>query len=345
MSNLDAAALERCANDRSGPVALHLRAELLPVEGRGAPFFPATFAMDDKYNIDELADGSKVALVDSVGSQANRMEPVFLEPDLADLVPQITIAYGDPAKATDGTQSLLEASHRLGDAIVRSTALAPEARAAFVAAGRGDAGPLARMAPTSLVFGAWDSRDTGVKLPRIVQGTIRAWDVSRLTRSAQYVPSIDYQDLGLVEDKLTTKKEKGLAERGFLHVPSTRDHGGVVARGAIVRDVIVNLVALRRLDTDDGAALRRYVLGLALVAATAPMDPFLRQGCLLVPDAEAHAAWTSVSRAGRREAVHVDTDAVVAWARAQAAAWGVAALREVAFDAKLAKADMKKGLK
>lgn len=345
MPTLDAAALERCANDRSGPVALHLRAELLPVEGRGAPFFPATFAMDTKYNIDTLADGTDVALVDSVGSQANRMEPVFLEPELAPLVPQITITYGDAAKSTDGTVSLLEAGHRLGDAIVRSTALAAEARAAFVAAGRGDAGPLARLAPTSLVFGAWDSRDTGVKLPRLVQGTIRAWDVSRLTRSAQYTPTIDYQDLGLVDDKLTTKKEKGLAERGFLHVPSTGDHGGIVARGPIVRDVTVNLVALRRLDADDGPALRRYVLGLALVAATTPMDPFLRQGCLLVPDADTPATWTRVSRTGQREPIAVDVDELAAWARAQATAWGVAAPRTVAFDAKLAKADMKKGLK
>jgi CRISPR-associated protein Csb1 len=31
-------------------------------------------------------------------------------------------------------------------------------------------------------------------------------------------------------------------------------------------------------------ALRRYILGLALVALTAPLDPFLRQGCNLVPD-------------------------------------------------------------
>ena len=41
----------------------------------------------------------------------------------------------------------------------------------------GDASALAKLAPTSLVFGVWDSRDTQAKLPRLVQSVIRAWDV------------------------------------------------------------------------------------------------------------------------------------------------------------------------
>ncbi|HMV70226.1 MAG TPA: type I-U CRISPR-associated RAMP protein Csb1/Cas7u, partial [Myxococcota bacterium] len=283
MTTLTRDLLERCANDRLGPVALHLRQDLLPVEGRGSPFYPATFAMDEKYNIDTLADGTKVALVDSVGSQANRMEPLFLDERYRDLVPQIDIAYDG------GEVSLLEAGHRLGDAIVRSTALAAEARAAFQALDRGDAAPMARLAPTSLVFGAWDSRDTGVKVPRVVQSVIRAWGVSRLSRSAQFVPALNYATLGVMqeEEKLKADEKKQLAERGFLHVPAPGDHGGVIAEGPIRRDVTVNLVALRRLDGDRGPELRRYLLGLALIAAAEPLDPFLRQGCVLVPDAEA----------------------------------------------------------
>ena len=39
-------------------------------------FFPPTYA-DVGYNIDSLSDGTKVATVDSVGSQANRIEPIF----------------------------------------------------------------------------------------------------------------------------------------------------------------------------------------------------------------------------------------------------------------------------
>ena len=58
------------------PVAICLCERLMPVEGHGSPFFPATYA-GIGYNIDELADGTRVALVDSVGSQANRIEPIF----------------------------------------------------------------------------------------------------------------------------------------------------------------------------------------------------------------------------------------------------------------------------
>lgn len=344
---LNDAFLERCANDPKGPVAVHLRQELLPVEGRGAVFYPPTFASDEKYNIDELPDGTRVALVDSVGSQANRMEPLFLEEGYRELVPQIDIAYGDPAKGTAGQVSLLEAGHRLGDAVIRSTELAGDAQMAFMALKRGNAEPMARLAPTSLVFGAWDSRDTGVKVPRIVQSVIRAWDVAKLRRSAQFVPALDYQDLGIYEDeeKLKNDEKKVLSERGFLHVPATGEPGGIVARGPIVRDVTVNLVALRRLGGERAEEVRRYLLGLAMVAASQPLDPFLRQGCILVPDEERPAVWTVVDRNGRREPLEIDDQRLLAWARAAAETFGVAPPRRVSFDPKLAKADMGKGKK
>ena len=54
----------------------------------------------------------------------------------------------------------------------------------------------------------------------------------------------------------------------------------MIARGPIRRDVTIKLIALRRLNGANGQALRRYVPGLALVAATAPLDGFLR-ACLL----------------------------------------------------------------
>lgn len=330
--------LDSCANERHGPVALHLHQELLPVEGRGAPFFPATFAMDEKYNIDTLADGTKVALVDSVGSQANRMEPLFLEEEYRDLVPQVDIRYGTEAHQTI---SILQAGHRLGDAVIRCTELAGEAHEAFNALDRGDAAAIARMAPTSLVFGAWDSRDTGVKVPRIVQSVIRAWDVSKLTRSAQFNPALDYTAIEVVnEEKMKKTEQKEWAERGYLHVPSTGDHGGVVARGPIRRDVTINLVALRRLNAEDGEQLRKYLLGLSLIAAGEPLDPFLRQGCMLVPDTEQPATWTVVERDGSRASFAWDAKVALKYARAAAKAFGVADAREVKFDAKRAKVDV-----
>lgn len=342
--------LDGWATEPDGPVALHFRQELLPVEGRGAVFFPPTFAFDKggNYNIDKLPDGTRVALVDSVGSQANRMEPLFRDERLRHLVPQIDVTYGDPKKETDGTTSLLEAGHRLGDALVRSTSLREEARAAFQALLRNnDAAPLAKLAPTSLVFGVWDSRDTMAKVPRVVQSVIRAWDVSEeLTRSAQYNPALDYAALEVFseEDKQKAEGKKGtpLAERGFVHVPAAGSHGGIVAQGPIQRDVTVNLVALRRLGGPERDAVRHYVLGLALVASTALQDPFLRQGCLLVPDVERPARWESVARDGARTEVALTFDDSVTYAGRAAERFGVGESREVRFDKSLAKEDAKK---
>jgi CRISPR-associated protein Csb1 len=276
------------------------------------------------------------------------MEPLFGEERLAHLVPQITVAYGDPEKETNGTVSLLDAGHRLGDALVRCTELHEEARAAFRAFLRGDdAAPLAKLAPTSLVFGVWDSRDTMAKVPRIAQSVIRAWDVSdQLRRSAQYNPPLNYAALEVFSEeerqKAEGKKGTPLAERGYVHVPAAETHGGIIARGSIVRDVTLNLIALRRLGGPQRDGVRKYVLGLALVAATAPQDPFLRQGCILVPDAEQPAQWQSVGRDGVRSDVGLTHDVALAYASRAAEAFGVGEDRAVRFDRNRAKADAKK---
>jgi CRISPR-associated protein Csb1 len=337
------------ANDPQGPVALHLRQPLQPVEGPGGVFFPPTFA-DVGYNVDTLSDGTRVALIDSVGSQANRIEPMFAAEPYRSLVPQIGIAYGDPVTGTAGRFSILEAGHRLGDAAVRSTALHDAARAAFRALlSANDATPIAKLAPTSLVFGVWDSRDTMAKVPRIVQSVIRAWDISELTRSAQFTPAFDYAALDVFSEeekqKAEGKKESPLAQRGFIHVPAGRTHGGIVARGPILRDVTINLVALRRLGGSNAEDLRRYIFGLALVAATQPLDPFLRQGCLLVPDADQPAGWTHVARSGVRTPLEISEEVALQYALAAAERFGVGEDQEVAFDKKLAKLDVSAGTK
>ena len=80
------------ADDRRGSVALHLRQKLQPIEGdEHAVIFPPTYAIKERYVIDELSDGTKVAQIDSVGSQANRMEPLFGEEPYKSLVPQILV--------------------------------------------------------------------------------------------------------------------------------------------------------------------------------------------------------------------------------------------------------------
>ena len=232
------------ADDPAGPVALTLRQQLAPVE-ESRVIFPPTYAGANEsiYNVDTLSDGTKVATIDSIGSQANRMEPIFKastnggpQNPLAALVPQIDIEIDGGRKV-----SILDAGHRLGDAFIRSSSLKDLARAAFESFLAGDAGPLAKLSPTSLVFGAWDSRDTAAKLPRIVQAVVRAWDVDVLKRSAQYAPPVDYAALDIFSKDDKTKNENNpkspLAQRGFVHVPAGEVLGGIYARGPIVRDV------------------------------------------------------------------------------------------------------------
>lgn len=334
----------------TGPVALVWKQQLEPVEGDGGVIFPPTYAdTKDNYNIDELSDGTKVALVDSVGSQANRIEPMFQRKDggdeeLAKLVPQIEIEI-DSGKRV----SILQAGHRLGDAVIRSSELKNDANKAFKNfLDAGDATEIAKLAPTSLVFGVWDSRDTQAKLPRLVQSVIRAWDVDRLTRSAQYVPAIDYAALEIFSEEEKAKSEgdpkSRLAKRGFVAVPAPGAHGGIVARGGIVRDVTINLIALRRLGGGASSdALRRYVLGLCLAAATEPLDGFLRAGCMLVPKASVKTSWVEVARTGDRADVTLDPKAVRSFASNAAQKFGVGRDRLVKFDSSLAKEDLKAG--
>src|SRR5687767_7135242 len=146
-------AINRWADDEiGGPVALCLKQALLPVEGKDGVIFPPTYA-DVGYNIDTLSDGTKVATIDSVGSQANRIEPVFKaspsdrsQNPLAKLVPQVTVDIGNGREV-----SILDAGHRLGDALVRSSGLHEIARSAFLSyLESGEATKLAKLAPTSI---------------------------------------------------------------------------------------------------------------------------------------------------------------------------------------------------
>jgi CRISPR-associated protein Csb1 len=358
----------------NGPVALHLRQKLLPVEadesGRGV-IFPPTYA-DIGYNIDTLADGTRVATIDTVGSQANRLEPIFKSTGkdaegnelnkLANLVPQVEIilykAEGRKGKKQDAEpqgetkfaehiekRSLLDLAHRSADAVVlASPTFAPEIAKAFEALhNRGNAAPLAAIAPTSLVFGVWDSRGgTGEKRPRLVRSIIRAWDVEVIHSAAQFNSVWKALSKEQKEDLAAEEKKKGkleLSAVGLKDAPATfrktdkisqfvggspnpeaRVLGGVLAKGSIERDVTINLVALRGIrgkDANETKEVQRYLLGLALLAATADLELFLREGCLLRYAGD--DKWTTIPRRGEPTGVSLPThDQLVAYARAAA---------------------------
>lgn len=326
-----------------GAAALVIREYLMSVDGPDGVLFPATFAAsEDKtfrggYNIDDIGDGNNVCLVDSVGSQANRTEPIFSRERYQMLVPQVTI------KAGTRIVNLLEAGHRAADALVRCSALQEQLQAAFKATMRGDASLLAKVAPTSLVFGVWDSRDTQAKVPRLVSSTIRAFNVRRLTRSAQYVPAAEYIAEGLLEDTDDKKVKDAYAAKGFVHVPASGAPGGVIAE-SVRRDATLHLAALRMLsagsDPEKSIALRRYVLGLALTAFTFVPAGYLRQGCNLVANPDKKREFNVVFNDGRREPAAVTHEEALSYAFLAAAAFGVGEAREVPFDVQRAKADV-----
>jgi CRISPR-associated protein Csb1 len=360
--------LDDWATNPRGPVALRLRQTLLPVEESGI-IFPPTYA-DIGYNIDTLSDGTRVATIDSVGSQANRLEPIFKSDSKNPkdwLVPQIQIVIrtadcgeceactknaaqqeGKKAKKQckqprEVTRSLLDLAHRAADAVVQSSPdLAKLIAPAFKKLQQGDASQLCAIAPTSLVFGVWDSRgDTGEKRPRLVRSIIRAWDVEPLHAAAQFnsiwkVLDDEQQEELKKEAKKQKAKlsEKGLADapgvfrpkikvQKYLHDapnPEARVLGGVLVKGRIEREVLVNLVALRGLcgtKPDETAAIRKYLLGLSLVAATADIELFLREGCLL-RYAENGDAWYQVPRRGEPTAISLTAETAQQYAQSAA---------------------------
>ncbi len=332
------------ATNPKGPVALVLKEKLMPVEGERGIIFPPTYA-DIGYNIDELSDGKKIATIDSVGSQANRMEPLFKEESLKDLVPQIDIKINE-----EKIISIFDIGHRLGDALIRCSDFSAEAKEAFENWREGDAFKLAKLAPTSIVFGAWDSRDTAAKLPRIVQSVIRAWDVTELKRSATYVPPVDYSKLDIFSEEDKAKAEgdtkNPLAKRGFVHVPAGKVPGGVIANGPIYRDVTVNLVALRQIKSKEKRdELRKYILGLSLTVAIQPLDGFLRQGCLLTLDPTVKESWIVVNRDGTRQSVTIKEQTVLDYAKKSSNNFGVGKSKKAEFDKKKAKEDSQKDKK
>ena len=319
-----------------GPVALTIQEYLEPVQGPGSVLFPSTFASpkgsDDPPNyVISGKEGDRVALIDTVGSQANRIEPIFEKPEYKGLIPQVSVAIGNRKV------SLLDAGHRAADAVFRFSDKATELDRAFVAIrDRGESDELAKIAPTSLVFGAWDSRGTRVKLPRIVGSVIRAYEVQQLERSAQFFSVLEKEETDQLE-----MEQEFLSNQGLSDSPAGRGPGGVIAKGGITREATLNLIVVRSLKAgspEGTVKLQRYILGLALLAFHAPAELFLREGCLLVRSTEKKARVEEVHRDGTRKKAEADESDVLQFAKKAASEFGVGSGFEAKFDPQRVKA-------
>lgn len=298
-----------------GPAAIVFRRKLMPVEGQDSWIFPPTFAQNEsadedeegaggRYQIDWLPDDGRknVCLIDSIGSQANRIEPLFKKEPYSALIPQIRI------KLKDGDEvNLLDAGHRAADAVVRfSKTHGPKFWDAFNKyRRRRDCSALIKLAPTSLLFGVWDSRGTGAKIQRIVRSVIRAYNVIEGKRSAIYRAAYDYTGSGVIAPELDkgSGKNNPLSQEGFKYSLASDTHGGVLVKGNIQQEAVINLVALRTLSAD--RPTQRYLLGLALVALSYrdPEGFNLREGCLLCAASKEDLSgkWTVVKFDGTQD--------------------------------------------
>jgi len=348
---------------RDKPVAITLAEILEPSGGPSAIIFPPTYARrggDHPYVIDVLrtdlspeAAGEKaevnICQLDSVGSQANRMEPCFAKGPFNNLVPQIVIS------ANGEKVNLLEVGHRIADGAVRFSDLADAARQAIDALREsGNAQKIARLAPTSLVFGFWDSRDSMYRSARILSSTIRATNVVNLKRSAQFNPAFDPATIGLTgetegEAALAQEEKDPLSQEGLRAAPAVDTHGGVRVYGRIVRQTEINLVNLRALavpsqegiDQAETLKLRRYVLGLCLLAGRAQPNYNLRQGCLLVLKAGTQPVAEAVYPSGERRPFTWDLKAALEFAKSAAGEFCVGPSGEHAFDKSKVEARLK----
>ena len=183
-----------------GAVALRSRMTLQPAGGEGDKVFPPSYAVDGraehKYAVEErqVGDSDKVShtvLLDSVASQANRAELALLEGwergELGFPVPYVD--FSDDGGATDFEKlTVLEAPHRLADAIFRDSLLdgtlfrLSDVGRAITDATPRNATDLFRYSPTSLLFGMWDSTGPkgglGSKFQRAYVSEIVGFDAS-----------------------------------------------------------------------------------------------------------------------------------------------------------------------
>lgn len=196
--------------------ALRLRARLNGAGGDGDKVFPPTYAGGVYAVEDRRVDGTVVrcALLDSVQSQANRMEEELLNaflPNWRELAPghDKNTSCDLPIVAVHigkhGWVTSLTAPHRIHDAIIRDSELEEKRNgqqqktrfresaigAAIVAARGHNAAALYRYCPTALIFGTWDSTAgeglDSAKIPRAVVSEIIGVDITPGVRTASRI--------------------------------------------------------------------------------------------------------------------------------------------------------------
>lgn len=271
-------------------VALRSRTTLQPAGGPGDKVFPPTYAdtSDHKYAIEDRQIGDKVStvvLLDSVASQANRAELALLDGwELGELkfpVPYVDFTI-DNEVADIGKLTVLEAPHRLADAIFRDSLLDNTLfRQSDIGRAVTDSQPrnataLFRYSPTGLLFGMWDSTGLkgglGSKFQRAYVSEIVGLDAKIGKKvSSRLDPIITQMDTAKVQiyeprdpdQHWTPNPAEAITEKGKPKIykkdgkltkinhgnvlPSIDAKAGGVTISQAVQTTVISLAALRRL--------------------------------------------------------------------------------------------------
>lgn len=313
---------------RERAAGIEIRQDLDPAGG--LPVQPPSY--EGRLEIHERhVDGERreVVELDSVGSNANRIEEVLLDLYRADGYPlPVSSTTVEPSEGGAITITTLEAPHRIYDAWIRLSD-APGGDGTFESSPLGRElssahsyalDPLLETSAHDLLFGVWDSHNKGpqgqVRVGRSLTTTLIGLDP---IEQARFAARRDPLNLGEASD--LPKGTKKLSEQGLSSIPpqvltpENEDGGnGGVAISQARYIGFLSFAALRRLgfgryDATDVrvmlAALGLY--GLALRSASG-WD--LRSGCALIPSAEQQL--TLVGAAGGEESIGLSLEAAEA---------------------------------
>ena len=297
-----------------------------PVGGPGDKIFPPTYeggkyATEDRVN-PETGEITPCVLLDSVQSQANRMELVLLEAHRRQEIqlPLLITKFDDDALLKKFTVSSLEAPHRIADALFRDSLLdgvifrkSDKGRVLDTAEVRNATG-LFGLCPTALVFGVWDSTGPrgglGAKFQRALVSEIIGYGAQAGVKTSSRIdPAQIMLGAGPIHER---REETSAAPNWTLETagnkmlgkgkPSEANHGNVtpgIADGGFtiskgVQTTVLSLSALRRQrfplngapasDPQTDLLARTALAALGLAAATlARGDGDLRSRCHLFP--------------------------------------------------------------
>ena len=180
--------------------AVRRQRRLQPVGGQGDKIFPPTYPPEQPgdtlpRHVFEWRhiDGGEIwcVLIDSVQSQANRLEEALLEvaeEELDDVpLPYVTVDFRGRGLEPLERITSLDAPHRVYDAILRDSLLGgipfmqSEEGRCLASAKPADATALLELSPTALLFGAWHSQGEGgglgAKFSRVVVSEIMGINV------------------------------------------------------------------------------------------------------------------------------------------------------------------------